>query len=269
MHAMVRMTAQPGGTTCKGHPRSVISRLYPERRFASFSRHEGRFVFYSLVADLVSNDCVVLDLGAGRGAQIENATGYMRRLVDFSGRCSRYIGADPDPVVLKNPFLDEAHVMLPDGTIALEDSSVDVIIAYAVLEHVADAEATAREVRRLLKPGGWFCAWTPNKNGYVGIAARAVPNRFHAKIVAVSEPRGSRAERDVFPVRYRMNTKSAIRSAFADENFEDFSFYEKGTPSYHFNSVMIARFWKLAMTILPEAMAKSLFVFVRKRPVSR
>lgn len=269
MDAIDRMTARHGETERKGHGRSVISRLYPERSFASFSRHEGRFVFYSLVADLVTDDCVVLDLGAGRGAQIENSKGYMRRLVDFSGRCRRYIGADPDPVVLKNPFLDEAYAMLPDGSIPLEDASVDVIIAYAVLEHVADAAATVREVRRLLKPGGWFCAWTPNKNGYVGIAARAVPNRFHAKIVAVSEPSSGRAERDVFPVLYRMNTRSAIRSAFGNAEFEDFSFYANGTPSYHFNSILIARFWQTVATILPRAMAKSLFVFVRKRPVSR
>ncbi len=74
----------------------VLPRIYPERRIGSFSRAEGRFLFYSLVADLLTPEAVVLDYGAGRGAQIENSNGYMRRLIDFSGRCKRYIGVDPD-----------------------------------------------------------------------------------------------------------------------------------------------------------------------------
>jgi SAM-dependent methyltransferase len=248
---------------------SVLSRLYPERRIASFSRHEGRFLFYSLVADLLAKDSVVLDLGAGRGAQIDNSTGYMRQLIDFSGRCKRYIGTDPDPVVLENPFLDEAYVMNSDGSIPLPNSSVDLIVAYAVLEHVADPRRIVSEARRVLKPGGWFCAWTPNKYGYVGMSARIVPNRFHARIVAAAVPGGGRTERDVFPVVYRMNTKAAIRAVFGEQDFEDFSFYDNGPPAYHFNNMLIARFWLIVMTLLPKAMAKSLFVFVRKRPAAR
>ena len=242
---------------------SVIPRIYPERRIGSFSRAEGRFLFYSLVADLLTPDSVVLDYGAGRGAQIENSSGYMSRLINFSGRCKRYIGVDPDPVVEQNPYLDEAHVLGADGTIPLPDASVDVIVAYAVLEHVADPDSAVREIRRVLKPGGWFCAWTPNRNGYVGLAARLVPNRFHASIVKVAEPTGGRAEKDVFPVCYRMNTRRAIRAAFG-RDFDDYSFYYNGTPSYHFNRLFLARFWMAVMAVLPMAMAKSLFVFVRK-----
>lgn len=248
-----------------GRGTSLLARLYPERRIASFCRDEGRFLFYSIIADLLTENSVVLDFGAGRGAQIENSSGYMRRLVNFSGRCKRYIGVDPDPVVLENPFLDEAHVIAPDGSTPLADSSVDIIVAYAVLEHVADPKSTAQEIKRILKPGGWFCAWTPNRHGYVGIAARLIPNRLHARIVNIAEPTGGRAAQDVFPVCYRMNTKSSIRASFDEDIFEDFSFYYNGTPSYHFNKVIVAKFWMMVMAMLPKAMAKSLFVVLRKR----
>ncbi len=80
----------------------------------------------------------------------------------------------------------------------------------------------------------------------------------------MAEPTGGRAEKDVFPVCYRMNTRSAIRAAFGAD-FEDYSFYYNGTPSYHFNRMLLARFWMAVMMVLPMAMAKSLFVFVRKR----
>jgi SAM-dependent methyltransferase len=243
---------------------TLLGRLYPERRFASFSRHEGRFLFYSLVAELCDPESVVLDFGAGRGAQIENSKGYIRRLIDFSGRCKRYIGVDPDPVVLQNPYLQEAFVLGPDGSIPLPDASVDLIVAYAVVEHIEDPAQAVREIERVLKPGGWFCAWTPNKYGYVGMAARLVPNRFHARIVRVADAK-DRGERDVFPVRYRMNTKKAIEAAFGERSFDDFSFYENGAPSYHFNRMVIARFWQVVMSVLPRSMSKSLFIFVRKR----
>jgi SAM-dependent methyltransferase len=245
--------------------RSVLSRLYPERRIASFTRHEGRFLFYSLVADLLRSDSVVLDFGAGRGAQIEHSTGYLRRLIDFSGRCKRYIAADVDRAVLDNPYVDERHIIGADGSIPLADRSVDMVLAYAVLEHVEDPRRTSEEIRRVLRPGGWFCAWTPNKYGYVGLCARLIPNRFHAAIVRTSEPKGSRQEHDVFPVYYRMNTHSVIRAVFGEEHFEDYSFYDNGSPTYHFNKMFVARFWRFVMTVSPTAMAKSLFVFVKKR----
>jgi len=48
----------------------------------------------------------------------------------------------------------------------LPDESVDGVWAGQSLEHVTLAEArqTVREVRRVLKPGGWFCLDTPNRD---------------------------------------------------------------------------------------------------------
>jgi SAM-dependent methyltransferase len=89
------------------------------------------------------------------------------------------IGVDPDPAVHENPSLDEALVAHPNAPLPLTDASTDMIVSYAVLEHVEDPPALAAEVCRVLRPGGWFCAWTPNKWGYVGIGARCVPNSLH------------------------------------------------------------------------------------------
>jgi SAM-dependent methyltransferase len=55
------------------------------------------------------------------------------------------------------------RVMLDDMThSALPDSSFDCVVAVEVIEHVADDEAFVREIHRVLKPGGWFLATTPN-----------------------------------------------------------------------------------------------------------
>lgn len=245
--------------------KEAISFFYPERRFAGFARNEGRFIYFSLVASCLSPKSVVLDLGAGRGAQIENSEGYLQGLINFHGRCQRYIGVDVDPVVLENPYVDEAHIIEEDGRIPLPDASVDLITAFAVLEHVAQPGTFSSEVKRVLRPGGWFCAWTPNKWGYVGLAARIIPNRLHAGIVAMAEPLDKRTEDDVFPTKYAMNTKFAINFHFPETHYEDYTFYDNGPPSYHFNKVILVYFWKFVMLATPNILAKSLFVFIKKR----
>jgi SAM-dependent methyltransferase len=252
-------------TPRKSARRSVLGELYPERMFAGFCRDEGRFLFYSIVADLLTPQSVVLDFGAGRGTQTQNSSGHLRRIMDFRGRCARVIGVDPDPAVLENPFLDEVHVVDSAGKLPLPDASVDVIVAFAVLEHVDNPMQVVAEVARVLKPGGWFCGWTPNKWGYIGIGARLVPNQFHAKLLSAADPRDHRKVADVFPTVYRLNTLGAIKDNFDAREFEHFSFIANGTPSYHFDRLLIARFWQIVMQVLPRPMGKTLFVFERKR----
>lgn len=246
-------------------PKTVLQRLYPERRFSQIVRDEGRFLFYSIVADLTQRTSTVLDFGAGRGHEIEVSRGHLRSLLDFRGRCAKVIGVDPDPAVLNNPFLDEKYVLNGDGTTPLPAASVDIVAAFAVLEHVSNPRQTADEVYRILKPGGWMCAWTPNKWGYVGTGVRLIPNALHSKLVPAAEPRGTRGDKDVFPTAYQLNTLGDIGRYFDAERFNNYSFTANGSPSYHFGSVFIARFWKCIMWLSPPPFRKTLFVFVQKR----
>lgn len=241
--------------------KTVLSSLYPERRFSEVYREDSKLLFFSIVSDLIDANSTVLDLGAGRGQVVESARGYMRWLIDLRGRCKKLIGADIDPVVLTNPYVDEAIVMHPSGSISLPDNSVDCIACFAVLEHIADPASFAVEVERVLRPGGWLCGWTPNKWGYVGLSARMVPNRFHAKVAKRALPGDTREENDVFPTVYRLNTVGAIGRYFPSSR--NFSFTANTSPSYHFGSVLLARFWKLVMFFSPPFMRKSLFVFVQ------
>lgn len=94
----------------------------------------------------------VLDLGAGSGASMR----YLQR-------GSKVIAVEPNPHM--HGFLARraaAHGLAIDihaaggEAMPLEDASVDAVICSLVLCTVPDPEATAREVRRVLRPGGRF-----------------------------------------------------------------------------------------------------------------
>jgi ubiquinone/menaquinone biosynthesis C-methylase UbiE len=239
----------------------ALARLFPERHVVNFIHRQDRVVFFSMVNELVEPDAVVLDFGAGRGRQAEIGGRHLKSISIFQGRCKKLIGVDVDPAVLENPVIDEAHVVGIGEKMPLADASVDIIYSYAVFEHVANPEFVAAELMRVLKPGGWICAWTPNKWGYVSMGARLVPNRLHAKFLEAIQP-GGRDEKDVFPTVYKMNTKRALSKLFP--GMENHSFGFNAQPSYNFGSALISRFWMLYMSLTPRSMAQSLMIFLRK-----
>ena len=50
-----------------------------------------------------------------------------------------------------------------DGTLPLEDASVDTAAAIEVIEHLDNPRAFVRELARVTKPGGWIVLTTPNQ----------------------------------------------------------------------------------------------------------
>lgn len=242
----------------------LIQRLYPEIEAGGFTRFDQRVIFYTRVNALLEPDMTVLEFGAGRGRYADSEPDYLRRLTRLRGKCRRLVGCDVDPVVLENPLLDEAVVTGVGEPLPFADASFDMIVSFAVLEHIGDPEHYARELERVLRPGGWLCGWTPNKWSYFAIGARLVPNRLHAWALRFLSP--SRREEDIFPTVYRLNTQAALRRHFPPERFAHHSYIFSGLPAYDAGRMALARLWQTWNRLAPPVMGQYLHVFLRKRP---
>jgi SAM-dependent methyltransferase len=148
----------------------------------------------------------ILDLGAGRGRITE---------MNFRGQVDWVCGLDPGESVLNNPNLDEAKVGVAE-MIPWPDATFDVVFSDNVFEHLPDPIAAFREVHRVLRPGGYFCAKTPNRFHYVPLAASLTPHWFHEWFNAKRQTESH----DTFPTLYRANTRRRLRNLAERAEFE-------------------------------------------------
>lgn len=104
------------------------------------------------------HEYVVVDLGCERG--------WMKRFTvpnPDEPTNIRWIGLDGN---LDHPSLaasryDEVHACDFHKRLPLPDNTADAVVCLHVFEHLKDVEGPAREVARILKPGGVFLAGTP------------------------------------------------------------------------------------------------------------
>jgi SAM-dependent methyltransferase len=237
--------------------------LYPELVAGGFTHVDSTIGFYSRVNALLLPDHVVVDLGAGRGGFLEDSVDYRRELRRLQGKVARVIGLDVDDAVLANPAVDEAHVVAAGAPFPLPDGSVDIVVSDFTFEHVADPGGLSREIARVLRPGGWLCARTPNRAGYIGILTRFVPNHLHNRILARVQP--GKQQQDTFPTRYRLNSPAALRRHFPKSMFEHCTYLADAEPAYFGGSRNAVRLVRAVSQVAPARYRSVMFVFLRRR----
>jgi SAM-dependent methyltransferase len=77
------------------------------------------------------------------------------------------------------------------------DESIDLLVAFEVIEHLEDWRGFLREARRVLAPAGQFIVSTPNKLYYSESRREAGPNPFHVHEFEFEDFRAELGE--VFP----------------------------------------------------------------------
>lgn len=244
---------------------NVSSRFYPETAAGGYSRVDGSVEFYTRIRALLEPHMEVLDFGAGRGwAVVDDPNPTRSRLANLRGACAKVVGVDIDPVVRDNPGLDEAVVIEPGDRLPFADQSFDLVVSDHVFEHLDDPAAVAVELDRVLRPGGWICARTPNRDGYIAWGARLVPNGLHSRALRRLQP--GRHSVDVFPTRYRLNTRAALAYHFPSDRYRHSTYGFNTEPAYTGGwSPLWVLLWAW-LRVAPEALSATWFVFLQKRP---
>jgi SAM-dependent methyltransferase len=244
---------------------SILQYFYPEVGAGGFSRVDSSVDFYTRINALLRPEFVVLDFGAGRGGAAGSGNTFVGDLMRLRGKVKKVIGVDIDPAIHQNPWLDEARVVAPDAPLPFADASYDRLISDWTREHIVDVESITSQRARVLKPGCWLCARTPNRWGYIALGARLTPRRLQAAILHSVQP--GREEIDVFPKYYRLNTSREINKWFKTGEFEKYLYTVNSEPAYFGTSRTLWRIALLAFRMTPEAFGAIFHVFLRKRPV--
>ena len=244
----------------------VEARVHPEYAVDSFTKMDGGIRFYGFVNAVILKAGPkprVLDFGAGRGTFHDNRRSiFARHLQDLRQTGAEVWAADVDPVVESHPCSDHQVHFDPNKPLPFEDGQFDVIVSDMVFEHILDPAAMTAELRRILKPGGWICARTPNKWGYLTMCSRMVPNALHDRLLRYIQP--FRKAEDVFPTVYRLNSPRDLKRHFPEDQVS--WYYDIAEPAYHFNRRLVYRMFLLMHRLLPPKFAVCVCLFVQKRP---
>lgn len=198
---------------------SRITRWMDRRFYPDHSDFWDDSLFRREIRTFLDPAATVLDLGAG--------SGFVPQM-NFRGEVRKVCGVDPDAAVLRNPYLDEARVAGGEA-IPYPDETFDLVFADNVLEHLPDPPRVFAEVARVLVPGGFFLAKTPNFLHYIALIARCSPHGFHEWVRRL---RGV-GEENTFPTLYRANSRRQIAraAAAAGLNVRSIAVHE-GRPEY-------------------------------------
>ncbi len=176
----------------------------------------GDFEYPQIFVDSVKGRTgTYIDVGAGDGGQIRSAADQ-GLLHDFS----RIVAADisEERVLQVRRLMPEIEAVVADASaLPFDDDSMDFVFSSQVIEHVPDDAAMAREIRRVLKPGGVAVVGSALRLSgawyFYRYNGRWVLDPTHireyesdAQYIAVFENAGLKVEQhEIEPIRYAMS----------------------------------------------------------------
>lgn len=186
----------------------------PRRRYR-FGYFTPDDVYEAIVAKLVSPETDWLDVGGGRDLFPHNVP--LAR--ELASRCRCLVGVDPSANVHENPFVHE-KVQAPIENYPT-DRTFDLATLRMVAEHVTSPDAVIAKFAALVRPGGKVVIYTVNRWAPITVVSSLIPFGLHHPIKRLV---WGTDEKDTFPVVYKMNTRSRLRSLFGRHGFREVHF---------------------------------------------
>src|SRR3546814_2786830 len=184
----------------------------------------------------------------------------IRDLLDLRFGSAEVTAVDIDPEVLSHPTSHHQHVLDASGKLPFEADAFDLIVSDYVFEHVDDASAVARELQRVLRPGGWIAVRTPHRFGYLKLAASLVPTTWHDAVLGFVQPH--RMTVYTFPTRYRLTSRADIERQFARCRVATIT--DSWEPAYFFGRPWLYRLFLVLHKVLPRKMGTASIFLLQK-----
>ncbi len=144
-----------------------------------WNEHISRYAF---AASFCTGAGRVVDAGCGTGYGSHFLSPHARSVVGIDASSEAIYYAHTKYGGPKTRFLAGLCEGMP-----IASGSVDLIVAFEVIEHLSGWPRFLSECKRLLAPGGVLLVSTPNKTDYTEARGAAGPNPFHVHEFELSE----------------------------------------------------------------------------------
>jgi SAM-dependent methyltransferase len=242
-------------------------KIHPEVFADNFSQRDCDLAFFSIVRSIMlrQKSQKILDYGAGRNGYAQDFNPardsfLIRDLRNLKATGAHVTVVDVAKEVLGHPTSDHQQVIDPKENLPFENESFDLIVSDYVFEHVEDAGHVARELQRVLKKDGWFVVRTPNRNGYLRLAASLIPNSLHVAALRYIQPH--RKAEDTFPTHYKLNSLREMRRHF--DQCDVVCLTDSWEPAYFFGRTWLYRLFQFVHWVLPKSLGTA-HVFIGRK----
>jgi SAM-dependent methyltransferase len=178
---------------------ALRSRITPQLRF-------NQSIYEDAVLERVVDTTVWLDAGCGRRVLPDWRQAAECTLV---ARARLAVGCDLDHGSIRTHRTLRRLVVADLAKLPFKNGCMNLVTSNMVAEHLDQPPAVFREFARILRGGGCVIVHTPNAWSYVVMLSRVLPRRLKLRLVRILE---GRTEEDVFPTRYRANTRRRLRA---------------------------------------------------------
>jgi ubiquinone/menaquinone biosynthesis C-methylase UbiE len=188
--------------------RDICYRIYWKfEQFIVPGLQNSQYLYKQILESHVPQGGRWLELGCGHQVLPDWIHSSRELAASLVSRTKQAVGLDPVFASIRNHKTIHERVVAAIEHSPFRERSFDLVTANMVMEHVQHPAEAVSEANRLLAPGGIFIFHTPNFNNYQFKMAALVPQFLKNKIVWLLE---GRAEEDVFPTVYAINTAQQV-----------------------------------------------------------